>query len=415
MWQYIANTTSDVASHWVALAQLLFLNYRSVHFADVANWTIIAFCLPLMIGCSFFAMWRYMRLRRSYGKPSLVNTYSSVVTVKSEWWRLCLRLLIPCAIVFALLNPYAPGMPHRVPSGNRDFAVCIADNKGMGAMEETSAPVAIDGNPNKDSTSEGGQFFHESGSRMDLVRTVLRGLLTKSLAKTNVALIAFQGQANVVVPLTDSPEWLNDTLDPANKYGLRVGQSSLVGQGQVDGKVATIAACFSAARQVFKEEGVKGHEKFILYFGNGDDISSEDWMRDEVQKLHEDNVLGAIFGVGGAPVSIPVYDGDDEQFSGYYKFKDGEEAKSGYNEANLVKLAEQTGWRYEHLDPKHLPGDDAFASILTDSKIEIGRWLLFDYPVELALSLIVLLALGDLGATLLRIVSKPLRSYRSRR
>jgi hypothetical protein len=413
MWQYIANAASDVASHWVAFVSLLVFNYNSVHFADVTNWTLAAFCLPFMIGCSLFAVGRYKRLRRYYGKPSLVDTYSSVVTGKSEAWRLCLRLVIPCAIIFALFNPYAPGMPHRVPSGNRDYVVCIADNKGMGAVEQASPSATAEGA--SVTASGGGQFFHEAGSRMDLVRTVLRGLLTKSLAKTNVALIAFQGQANVVVPLTDSPEWLNETLDPANKYGLRIGQSSLVGEGQVDGKVATIAACLSAARQVFKEEGVKGHEKFILYFGNGDDISSDAWMKDEVEKLHQDNVQGAIFGVGGAPVPIPVYDGDDEQFSGYYKFKNGEEAKSGYNEANLLRLAEQTGWRYEHLDPKHLPGDDTFARILTDSKIEIGRWLLFDYPVELALSLIVLLALGDLGAALFRAVSKPFRNHRSRR
>jgi hypothetical protein len=300
-------------------------------------------------------------------------------------------------------------MPHRVPSGNRDYVICIADNKGMGA------PTGVTDGGANNSAAEGGQFFHEAGSRMDLVRTVIRGLLTKSLAKTNVALIAFQGKANVVVPLTDSPEWLNDTLDPANKYGLRVGQSSLVGDGQVDGKVATIAACFAAAREVFKEEGVKGHEKFILYFGNGDDISSDEWMKEEVQKLHQDNVQGAIFGVGGAPVPIPVYDGDDEQFSGYYKFRNGEEALSGYNEERLGKLAEQTGWRYQHLDPKHLPGDDAFASILTDSKIEIGRWLLFDYLVEVALFVIVLLALGELWAAILRLVSKQLRIKGSRR
>ena len=213
--------------------------------------------------------------------------------------------------------------------------------------------------------------------------------------RTPVSLIAFQGGANVLVPLTDSPDWLNDTIDPRNKFGLRVGLSSPVGKGQVDGKVSTIAACLQAAREVFKEGGNKDHEKWILYFGNGDDISSDKWMADEVKKLHDENIHGAIFGVGGAEIPIPVYNGDDEQFAGYYKFSTGKEALSGFNEGNLVKLSQMTGWQYFHLDAKHMPNMDFFIQQLTDAKMEIGRLFVFDYPVEAALAIIALIGLSD--------------------
>lgn len=99
--------------------------------------------------------------------------------------------------------------------------------------------------------------------------------------------------------------------------------------------------------------------------------------------------------MGSTPIQIPIYNGDDEQFSEYYKFRDGKEALSGFNEENLVKLSQATGWQYTHLDPRHMPNTDFFMQQLTDAKQEVGRWYIFDYPVEVALTLILLVGLGD--------------------
>lgn len=366
-------------------------NLHSLGFADLLNIHLALPLLAVVLGGFFFAFRRYWRLRALYGKRELVDLNSDRVGMVGESLRFSARLLIPLAILVALLNPYLPGAPHWVPSGNRDYAVCIADNRGMGAVDSTTTPADV-----KPGTAE---FFHEANSRMDLVRNTLRQLLDTVLIRTPVSIIAFQGGSNVLVPLTDSSEWLKDTLDPKNKYGLRVGLSAPLGKGKVDGKISTIASCLQAARAVLKEGDPK-HEKFIVYFGNGDDISSDQWLADEVKKLHEENIQGMIFGVGGSPVQIPVYQGDDEQFSGYYKFRDGKEAMSGFNEGNLLKLSQATGWKYFHLDAKHMPTTDFFVQQLTDSKEEISRWFIFDYPVELALALILLIGLGDPLASL---------------
>jgi hypothetical protein len=96
--------------------------------------------------------------------------------------------------------------------------------------------------------------------------------------------------------------------------------------------------------------------------------------------------------VGGEPAPIPVYTGADEQWAGNYKFRDGKEALSGYNEENLQNLAQATGWPYRHLDPKHMNDKDLLTEDLSDFRTEIGRWHIFDYALEIALAIMVLSA-----------------------
>jgi hypothetical protein len=354
----------------------------------------------VVLGAFTLAAYQYWRMRGAYGKRELVNLTSGKLSFIGECFRLVPKLLLFALLLLALLDPYVPGAPVRVPAGNRDYVICAADNKGMGAIDEVPGDVAhkpgvaqaTPGQQGKAEGDDGDWLFHEKGSRLDLVRNTIRRLLSTSLARSNVALIAFQGQANVIVPMTDSPDWLLDQLDPANKFGLHVGTSSLVGKGKVDGKVSTIAACLQAARKILEEHKDDGHEKFIIYLGNGDDISNPQWLSDEIAKLKDDSIHGAIFGVGGEPAPIPVYTGADEQWAGNYKFRDGKEALSGYNEENLQNLAQATGWPYRHLDPKHMNDKDLLTEDLSDFRTEIGRWHIFDYALEIALAIMVLSA-----------------------
>jgi hypothetical protein len=420
MQNHLLDAVSQLGAHFAALGKLIITGFPGLAFADPGNWPLGAVLVPAATVLGLLAAWRYLRLRGFYGK----RQYIAVTSQPFSWLRespwLVLRLLVPVAIAGALLNPYVAGAPHRVPAGNRDYAICIADNKGMGAVDHPvdaqGQPVAAPASPvNKAAqpgATGGDEFFNESGSRMDFVRQVITHLLDKALVRSSVSLIAFQGSANVIVPLTDSPDWLADMLDSKNKYGLRVGTSSLVGRGNVDGKVSTIAACLQAAREVFERDGNPAHEKFIIYFGNGDDISSQKWMDDEIENIKKANIKGAIFGVGGAPIPIPVFKGDEEQFSGYYKFRNGKEALSGYNEANLLKLSQSTGWSYTHLEPGQMPNDDAFIQQLTDSKIVIGRWLIFNYAVEVALFVIFMIAMADTFAWIGRAVFRRRNSRR---
>lgn len=387
----VNGAVSAIVGHVTGFFEVLPKAYSLGKFGDLLNWPVGVVVLPVVLCAFALACYRYWGLRGVYGKRELVNVTSGALSFIRESFWLLPRLFVFVLLFAALLDPYVPGAPVRVPAGNRDYVICAADNLGMGAIDD---PLGTTGDAqNKSAADSGDWLFHEKGSRLDFVRNTIKRLLSTSLARSNVALIAFQGQANVIVPMTDSPDWLIDQLDPANKFGLHVGTSSLVGKGKVNGKVSTIAACLQSARAVFEQDGTKGHEKYIIYFGNGDDISSAQWLESEIAKLKQDDIHGAIFGVGGEPAPIPTYTGDDEQWAGNYKFRDGTEALSGYNEANLQNLAQATGWPYRHLDQKHPADKDLLSEDLSDWRIEIGRWHIFDYLVEIALIILVLSAL----------------------
>jgi hypothetical protein len=406
----ISGAVAAVANHISLFFPAMLRFFVVGKFGDWLNWPAGVVVLLLVVAAFATATYKYRSMRSRYGKRELVDVTSGKLSYVWESLRLGLRMFAYALLILALLDPYIPGAPIQVPSGDRDYAVCIADNKGMAAIDELpenqqaiAGGAAVSSNGSTDGAytnaayggaaqkkdDDGSWLFHEKGSRLDFVRNVIKRMLGTSLARSNVALIAFQGESNVIVPMTDSPDWIVDQLDPTNKFGLRVGTSSLVGKGKVDGKVSTIASCLETARKILEENGDPKHKKFIIYFGNGDDISAPKWLADEEAELKKANIEGAIFGVGGAQAPIPTYKGDDEQFAGYYNFRNGTQAMSGYNEKNLQDLADATGWPYRHLDPKHVSDKDLLNEDLTDSRTEIGRWHLYDYMVELALIILL--------------------------
>src|SRR6185369_5601053 len=141
------------------------------------------------------------------------------------------------------------------------------------------------------------QFFHESGSRLDVARHVIADRMMPALNKNQLSIVAFQGKANMLVPLTDSYDVILKVLDPKNKQGLRIG-SAPFGDAIVDGKVSSIAAFLEVALDEFKEDGAQDHEKVIVLFSNGDDISDGAWLAEEIEKLKEAHVKVVIFGLG---------------------------------------------------------------------------------------------------------------------
>jgi len=63
------------------------------------------------------------------------------------------------------------------------------------------------------------------------------------------------------------------------------------------------------------------------------------------EQLRNEKIGGVIFGIGQAAVQIPIYVGENAQFAGYYKFRDGTEAFSGYDEESLLRDFAQGGTR----------------------------------------------------------------------
>lgn len=101
---------------WWSFTSAQFHGLHSLGFADLLNIHIAAVLLPVVIGCWVFAFWRYWRVRSYYGKRQLVDLNSAKIGMGGEGFRFAIRLLIPAAILVALLNPYLPGVPHWVPA-----------------------------------------------------------------------------------------------------------------------------------------------------------------------------------------------------------------------------------------------------------------------------------------------------------
>ncbi len=393
-----------IVEHVTALFGLLPSLFSVVRFAEKANLPIAVLILSMVLGVFGIAAYLGWRLRGAYGNRQLTKITAGSIRFLSESFKLSVRLFMYALFAVALLDPYAPGKPVRVPSGHRDYAICVGDNRGSGAVDDEAA-AAADGNTTDGGNNESGanhsgaskvsgDSFHEKHSRLDHIRNVIRQVMNTAFARSNVALIAFQGEANIIVPMSDSPDWVLEQVDPANRFGLHVATSSPVGRGKVDGKVSRIAACLQTARKILEENGSKDHEKWIVYFGNGDDISDPAWRRDEIAKIKDENIRGAIFGVGDKESRIPIYTGDNQQFAGYYRFRGAnDDALSGYNEQNLLDLAAATGWSYKHLDQKQANASDLLDEDLADWRMEIGRWHIFNYAVETGLLLYVCLAI----------------------
>jgi Ca-activated chloride channel family protein len=272
-------------------------------------WALIA--VPLVAGAEAWAT-RCDRTRVS--RLVARALWAKVVRTPAEHWRhlrLALLLVGVTGIVLALGRPQWGIVREKVEREGVDV-VLLLDTSGSMATEDVS--------PN----------------RFQLAKTALVNLVQR-LEGERFALVAFEGQAYTLVPLTldaDAIGLFLDTLEP----GTVPSPGTSLGAGLAQG----LAAFADTGRQ----------NKAMILVSDGEDLEGE--LESAVERAKAAGVVVHAVGVG-TPAGQPVPDFDKQgNRSGYKKNEDGSAAVSRLHPETLEAIARGTGGRAFALTPSDL-------------------------------------------------------------
>jgi Ca-activated chloride channel homolog len=269
-------------------------------------WLFALLALPLLAGLEvFFTRRDRGRIARLVARP----LWARVVRREDERWRflrLALVLLGLVGIAVALARPQWGVVREKVEREGADV-VFVLDSSG--SMATADVP------PNR--------FF--------LARAALLSLVAR-LEGDRFALVAFEGEAYPLVPLTldaDAVGLFLDTVEP----GLVPSPGTSLGQGLARGL------------EMFVEK--ERRNKVMVLVSDGEDLEGE--IEAAVRQAREAGVVVHTVGVGtekGQPV--PDLDADGRAV-GFKKDEAGQVVVSHINEATLEAIARGTGGRYFRL------------------------------------------------------------------
>ena len=270
------------------------------------GWLFALLALPLLAGLEvFFTRRDRGRLARLVARP----LWGRVVRRESERWRflrLALVLLGLAGIVLALARPQWGVVREKVEREGADV-VFVLDSSG--SMATADVP------PNR--------FF--------LARAALLSLVAR-LEGDRFALVAFEGDAYPLVPLTLDADAMGLFLDTAEP-GLVPSPGTSLGQGLARGL------------EMFVDK--ERRNKVMVLVSDGEDLEGE--IDAAVQKAREAGVVVHTVGVGtekGQPV--PNLDADGRTV-GFKKDEAGQVVVSRLNESTLEAIARGTGGKYFRL------------------------------------------------------------------
>jgi Ca-activated chloride channel family protein len=263
-------------------------------------WALTA--VPLVAGGE---AWATRRDRARVSRLVARALWSKVVRTPAESWRylrLALVLIGVAGIVLALARPQWGIVREKVEREGVDV-VLLLDTSGSMATEDVS--------PN----------------RFQLAKTALVNLVQR-LEGERFALVAFEGQAYTLVPLTldaDAIGLFLDTLEP----GTVPSPGTSLGAGLAQG----LAAFADTGRQ----------NKAMILVSDGEDLEGE--VESAVERAKAAGVVVHAVGVG-TPAGQPVPDFDkDGNRSGYKRNEDGSAAVSRLHTETLEAIARGTGGR----------------------------------------------------------------------
>jgi Ca-activated chloride channel family protein len=269
-------------------------------------WLFGLLALPLLVGLEvFFTRSDRGRVARLVSRP----LWARVLRRESERWRffrLAFLLLGLAGLLLALARPQWGVVREKVEREGADV-VFVLDSSG--SMATADVP------PNR--------FF--------LARAALLSLVAR-LEGDRFALVAFEGDAYPLVPLTLDADAVGLFLDTAEP-GLVPSPGSSLGQGLARGL------------DMFVDR--ERRNKVMVLVSDGEDLEGE--IEGAVRKAHEAGVVVHTVGVGtekGQPV--PDLDADG-RVVGFKKDEAGQVVVSRLNEATLEAIARGTGGRYFRL------------------------------------------------------------------
>jgi len=271
-------------------------------------WLLALLALPFLAGLEvFFTRRDRARVARLVARP----LWARVVRRDGERWRfarLALLLLGLAGIVVALARPQWGVVREKVEREGVDVVFALDSS---GSMATADVP------PNR--------FF--------LARAALLSLVSR-LEGDRFALVAFEGEAYPLVPLTLDADAVGLFLDTAEP-GLVPSPGSSLGQGLARGL------------ELFVDK--ERRNKVMVLVSDGEDLEGD--IDAAVRQARESGVIVHTVGVGttsGQPV--PDLDADGRAV-GFKKDEAGQVVVSHLNEGTLEAIARGTGGRYFRLSP----------------------------------------------------------------
>jgi Ca-activated chloride channel homolog len=279
-------------------------------FAD-AVWLWALLAVPVVAAGEVWATRRdRARTARLVARP----LWAKVVRTPAEGWRFARLVLLLCgsaALVLALARPQWGIVREKVEREGVDV-VLLLDTSGSMATEDVPP------------------------SRLQLAKTAVLGLVQR-LGGNRFALVAFEGDAYPLVPLTldaDAIGLFLETLEP----GAVPSPGTSLGAGLARG----LAAFADKTRQ----------NKVMVLVSDGEDLEGE--VESAVRSAKEAGVVVHTVGVGSpAGQPVPDFDGDGNR-RGYKKGADGSVVVSRLHPETLDAIARGTGGRSFLLTPADL-------------------------------------------------------------
>ncbi len=264
-------------------------------------WALLA--LPLLAAAE---LWTTGRDRRRMTRLVARPLWDRVVRRPAEHWRfirLALLLLGVTGLVLALARPQWGIVREKVEREGVDVVLAL-DTSGSMATEDVSP------------------------SRFFVARAALLSLMSR-LPEDRFALVAFEGEAYPLVPLTldaDAVGLFLETLEP----GFVPTPGTSLGQGLAEGL------------RLFVDEAREN--KVMVLVSDGEDLEGD--VDEAVRRAKEAGVIVHTVGVGtekGEPV--PNFDREGNP-AGFKKDQDGNVVVSRLNPAALEAIAQGTGGRF---------------------------------------------------------------------
>ncbi len=344
-----------------------------IGFTDPHFFFLLVLALPVVAALWYLALQRYQAGRRKYGEERLVDRFSARVRLVPEVLALAGWLVAVTLIVTATAGPYLPDAPQRVSAGSIQAIAVFDVGKSMAAEDyRNSLP--------KDWKY---RFFEAHGTRLDEAKYVVASDIMPAIDNNELGLVTYEGSGFPLADLSSDFSYESYVLD------------NWVTLGNAPSGDDNPAAGLQVAIDEFKRYGNPGTDKVIVFFSDGDNSSDPAAMAHVEQEIVAMHIRMVVIGLGGAPVPVPVYD-QNGQFSGYYTDSKGTTPLTGIEEGNLQALAAATGGQYVHLNPAHLPAIN-WPSKLSPTKVQVGRRLMYAYPLSLAVLVMILVSLKGAG------------------
>ncbi len=354
-----------------------------IHFAHAQYLIALLAVLPTVSAFWYANYWLRARARRHYGEEQLVDRYTRKTSLLAEAielsaWCLCLAL-----VVVAAAGPMLPDAPQRAKAGTLEVVAVMDVSKSMHAEDYRAVMPGPGG-------SDGTTVLGPHGSRLDMAKFVIEQRIMPAIAGNQLGVVTYSGGGFQQAPLTQDFTAVSWVLD----NWVTVTQPAAPGGGSY------MADGLTVALETFKAADPKsaGKQRVIVLFTDGGFEGNRADLQKVLAQIADEKIRVIIVGLGGTtPITIPEYtqaaDGS-YQFSSWARL-DGKIATTAYDPSVLQSIQTATGAELIHLQsPSDL--NVSWASALAGGKTEAHEAPVFQYPLAVAMLLIVALSLRGL-------------------